>query len=133
METAEGSSSVAVPRLTTRHVGLSLPPCFDGGPERLDWSRRVQRRTPRPRHSSCTQPGMTHSNHHPDVPHRPNDPDAMGEREQEEQDATDKVRANESAPEPRTVVPSDPVPARPGDPKPAEIAGSRAGSPELLP
>ena len=76
---------------------------------------------------------MTRSNHHPGDPHRSNDPDATAELEREPQHATDKLRANESAPESRTVVLSDPVPDRPGDPKPAQIAGSRADSPESLP
>jgi len=76
---------------------------------------------------------MTHSNHHPDAPHRANDPNAAAEVEREELDATDNLRANESAPEPRTLVPSDPVPDRPVDPKPAEVGGSRADSLELLP
>jgi hypothetical protein len=49
--------------------------------------------------------------------------DPAGKNGQEEQGATDKFKKDESGTKPTTVVPSDPVPDRPGDPKPAEIAG----------
>ena len=68
---------------------------------------------------------MTDSNPYPSAPHRSNDWDPAGKSEQEEQDATEKFKKkDDSGTGPDRVEPSDPVPDRPGDPKPSEIMGS---------
>jgi hypothetical protein len=61
------------------------------------------------------------------TPQRSTKSDSLAERPQEEQDVTDKFNRDEAGSRPSTIVPSDPVPDRPGDPKPAEIAGTGNG------
>ena len=58
------------------------------------------------------------------TPQRSTESGSLGEHGQEEQDVTDTFKKDESGSKPNTIVPSDPVPDRPGDPKPAEIAGT---------